>query len=162
MSLLDHWVTESALSAADRKALPDSAFVFPSKRSYPIHDKAHAVNALARSSGKPEEAAVRAAVHARYPALKEALREDWSERAREAAAEARRHGWKDLGMETQRGIAGQVNSAIDSGMSTKRALAHVAGRQKLPTNHVKMLHDLHGNPRSFGVTNEVGGGYGRI
>jgi hypothetical protein len=54
------------LSTAARKALPSSAFVFPEKApgsgSYPIPDRAHAVDALSRASGKPEEAAVRAAV----------------------------------------------------------------------------------------------------
>lgn len=60
----------STLSAAERKALPASAFVFPSKRAYPIHDLAHARDALARSSGKPEAAAVRAAVYRRYPQLR--------------------------------------------------------------------------------------------
>ena len=57
----------SKLSTAQRKALPSSAFVFPGKRAYPIHDKAHARDALARSSGKPEAAVVRAAVRKRYP-----------------------------------------------------------------------------------------------
>ena len=60
----------SVLDTAERKALPASAFVFPSKRAYPIHDLAHARNALARSSGKPEEAVVRAAVYRKYPALR--------------------------------------------------------------------------------------------
>lgn len=59
----------STLSAAARKALPASAFVFPGKRAYPIHDKAHARNALARSAGKPEHAAVVAAVRKRFPDL---------------------------------------------------------------------------------------------
>lgn len=55
------------LSATARNALPSSAFVFPSTRRYPIHNANHARDALARSSGKPEEAAVRAAVKKRYP-----------------------------------------------------------------------------------------------
>lgn len=59
----------STLSAAARKALPASAFVFPGKRAYPIHDRAHARNALARSAGKPEHAVVVAAVRKRYPDL---------------------------------------------------------------------------------------------
>jgi hypothetical protein len=58
------------LSAAARKRLPASAFVFPDTRSYPIHDANHARNALARAAGKPEEAAVRAAVKRRYPGIK--------------------------------------------------------------------------------------------
>ncbi len=57
------------LTTATRNALPSSAFVFPKDRSYPIHDVNHARDALARSSGKPEESAVRSAVERRYPGL---------------------------------------------------------------------------------------------
>jgi hypothetical protein len=57
------------LSTADRKALPASDFVFPDTRAYPINDEGHARDALARSSGKPEEAKVRAAVKRRYPGM---------------------------------------------------------------------------------------------
>jgi hypothetical protein len=57
----------AALSYKRRKAMPPGAFVFPKEKRYPIHDRAHAANALARSSGKPEEATVRAAVCKRYP-----------------------------------------------------------------------------------------------
>lgn len=59
----------SVLTTAARKNLPASDFAIPGERSYPIHDLAHARDALARSSGKPEEAKVRAAVYKRYPAL---------------------------------------------------------------------------------------------
>lgn len=55
------------LSTKQRNKLPDSAFVFPEDRSYPIHDESHARNALARSAGKPEHAKVVAAVKRRYP-----------------------------------------------------------------------------------------------
>lgn len=61
-----------ALTAAERKHLPDSAFALPGRR-YPIHNESHARNALARVSenGTPEEQAkVRAAVHRRYPGIK--------------------------------------------------------------------------------------------
>lgn len=61
---------ERKLSYKQKKNLPDSAFVFPKERKYPIHDEAHAKNALARSSGKPEEKKVRAAVYKKYPSLK--------------------------------------------------------------------------------------------
>jgi hypothetical protein len=58
------------LSGSQRAALPASAFVFPDKApgsgSYPIPDRAHAVDALARAAGKPEEAAVRRAVCAKF------------------------------------------------------------------------------------------------
>ncbi len=62
------------LNAEERNALPDSAFALPGRR-YPIHDLAHARNALARvaANGTPQEkAAVRAAVYRRYPRLKPA------------------------------------------------------------------------------------------
>lgn len=65
------------LTYQQRKRLPKSAFVFPSKApgpgSYPIHDRRHAINALARVSqhGTPaEKAAVRRAVYSRYPGLR--------------------------------------------------------------------------------------------
>jgi hypothetical protein len=62
-------LSKATLSAAGRKSLPGSAFVFPKEKRYPIHDRAHAANALARSSGKPEAATVRRVVCARYPDL---------------------------------------------------------------------------------------------
>ena len=58
------------LTAAERKKLPAHAFAIPSKRAYPIHDKAHARDALARVSeyGTPgEKAQVKRAVAQRYP-----------------------------------------------------------------------------------------------
>lgn len=66
----------ATLSAKKRKALPDSAFALPGRR-YPIHDIAHARNALARvaQNGTPAEiAAVKRAVYRRYPSLRSADR----------------------------------------------------------------------------------------
>ena len=57
------------LTSKERKSLPKTAFVFPETRRYPIHDKAHARDALARASGKPEEEAVRRAVLRKYPSI---------------------------------------------------------------------------------------------
>ncbi|MGW2398514.1 hypothetical protein ACWCYY_18370 [Kitasatospora sp. NPDC001664] len=62
----------SKLSAQGRKHVKAENFALPGRR-YPIHDRSHAVNALARVSqyGTPaEKAAVRAAVYRKYPALK--------------------------------------------------------------------------------------------
>lgn len=62
------------LTALGRKHIAPSNFVFPKEKKYPIHDIAHARNALARVSqfGTPEEKAkVRAAVYHKYPSLKE-------------------------------------------------------------------------------------------
>ena len=57
------------LSTKARKKLSPAAFVFPDEKRYPIHDESHARNALARASGKSEEAKVRAAVRAKYPGI---------------------------------------------------------------------------------------------
>ena len=70
---IEETVQKAALTAAGRKALPKGAFVFPAKApgsgSYPIHDRGHAIAALARSKGKPEEGAVHAAVCKRFKDL---------------------------------------------------------------------------------------------
>lgn len=68
------------LNAASRKALPKTSFAVPSKAgspqgkaqggSYPIPDESHARNALARSSGKPVAATVKAAVKKKFPGIK--------------------------------------------------------------------------------------------
>lgn len=57
------------LTTKARKKIPTSEFALPPDR-YPINDASHAKNALARSSGKPEEGKVRAAVYRRFPELK--------------------------------------------------------------------------------------------
>ena len=62
------------LTSKRRKELPSSSFVFPDEREYPIHDKAHARNALARVAqhGTPaEKAKVRAAVRRKYPGIEQ-------------------------------------------------------------------------------------------
>jgi hypothetical protein len=60
------------LKASRRSKLPKSSFALPGKRAYPINDRAHAANALARVAqhGTPsQKKAVRARVCARYPSL---------------------------------------------------------------------------------------------
>ena len=57
------------LTYAEREELPKADFVFPKTRRYPIEDAAHARDALARSSGKPEHAAVVAAVKSKFPEI---------------------------------------------------------------------------------------------
>lgn len=58
------------LTYRGRQQLADSEFAIPEKRAYPIHDKAHARNALARvhQYGTPsEQKEVCGAVADRYP-----------------------------------------------------------------------------------------------
>ncbi len=59
------------LTAKARKAIPSKDFALPGGR-YPIEDKSHARNALARVSGNgtpAEKAAVRAKVHSKFPGI---------------------------------------------------------------------------------------------
>lgn len=78
------------LTAKARHSLPKSAFVFPEREGYPIHDLAHARNALARASGKPEEAQVKAAVYRRYPELKRTQESAMSQTTRWVEREGQR------------------------------------------------------------------------
>lgn len=64
------------LTSKARQKLSSSQFALPGRGegkggkgsgSYPIPDKSHARNALARASGKPIAGKVRAAVHRKYP-----------------------------------------------------------------------------------------------
>jgi hypothetical protein len=60
----------AVLTAKARKKIPKGEFAIPGERAYPIQDKNHARNALARVSqhGSPsEKKRVRAAVHKKYP-----------------------------------------------------------------------------------------------
>jgi hypothetical protein len=60
------------LTTKDRKKLSKKSFALPGKRKYPIPDKAHARNALARvaKNGTPaEQKKVRAAVKKRFPSI---------------------------------------------------------------------------------------------
>lgn len=65
------------LSYSQRKNMGSNEFAVPSKRKggkggYPIEDKAHARDALARVANKSPalRAKVRAAVHRKYPSIK--------------------------------------------------------------------------------------------
>jgi hypothetical protein len=60
------------LTTKDRKKLSKKSFALPGKRKYPIPDKAHARNALARvaQNGTPaEQKKVKAAVKKRFPSI---------------------------------------------------------------------------------------------
>jgi hypothetical protein len=60
------------LSSKDREKLTKKSFALPGRRKYPIPDKAHARNALARVAqhGTPaEKKKVKAAVQKRFPGI---------------------------------------------------------------------------------------------
>jgi hypothetical protein len=76
IAVVDRWLQEeetmAKLTYGERKKLKTSTFAIPSERKYPIPDKSHARNALARVSqfGSPaEKAKVRAAVHRKFPSI---------------------------------------------------------------------------------------------
>jgi hypothetical protein len=61
------------LTSKQRDRMSKSTFAIPSRRAYPIPDKPHAIQALARVAqhGTPaEKRQVRTAVTKRYPSLK--------------------------------------------------------------------------------------------
>lgn len=68
----------AVLNAAARRALPKADFAVPAKApgsgSYPLPNRAHAINALARSSGKPVAAVVRRKVAAKFPAIAQGMK----------------------------------------------------------------------------------------
>jgi hypothetical protein len=67
---IDHGISKSVLTAKGREKIKAKNFAMPKSKSYPIHDRAHARNALARaaqSKTKGSYSAVAAKVHAKYP-----------------------------------------------------------------------------------------------
>jgi hypothetical protein len=72
-------MTKDLSSTKNRKKLSKSSFALPGKRKYPIPDKAHARNALARvaQNGTPaEQKKVKAAVKKRFPSLGKKKKKD--------------------------------------------------------------------------------------
>jgi len=60
------------LTSAQRNALPRSDFAQPSKRKYPINDRSHARNALARVSQHgtaDEKRKIRRKIAQKYPSI---------------------------------------------------------------------------------------------
>lgn len=60
------------LTSRGRKRMKASSFALPSKRKYPINDKKHARNALARVAQHgtaSEKATVRRKVHRKFPSI---------------------------------------------------------------------------------------------
>lgn len=59
------------LTTKKRNSLPKSDFALPGKRKYPVNNKSHAENALARSANKSPavKAAVARKVHEKFPGM---------------------------------------------------------------------------------------------
>jgi len=66
----DIQLQEKELTTKARKKLPEKSFALPKKNGYPIHDKSHAQNALARVTqhgSSSEKAKVRKSVCKKHP-----------------------------------------------------------------------------------------------
>lgn len=59
----------ATLTAKKRNDLRTGQFAVPEERKFPIHDKSHARNALARASGTKYEARVKRAVYRKFPEM---------------------------------------------------------------------------------------------
>jgi SAM-dependent methyltransferase len=114
-------VDKDTLGYSKRQRLADESFAMPKERKYPIHDISHARNALARASGKPEEAKVKAAVYRKYPSLKpEKTNKDTNENQLENASAS---GGRSSGGMGDNALAGMYNmQSIVDGMDWE--LAH--------------------------------------
>jgi hypothetical protein len=67
------------LSTKDRNKLSKKSFALPGKRKYPIPDKSHARNALARvtqNGSDEDQKKVRSAVFKRFPSLRKKKKDD--------------------------------------------------------------------------------------
>lgn len=116
---MHEFLLKRKLSAEDRKKIPKGDFAIPEKApgsgSYPIADESHARNALARASGKPVEARVRAAVRRKYPNIKV---EKMSPGVPDYATEMpRERGHLDTG---RSGLAGPVTAGVTSPQDPSR------------------------------------------
>jgi hypothetical protein len=72
MKRYKYLIIEDELTYKPKQELPDTAFVFPKERKYPIPDLSHARNALARvaQNGTPEEIKkVKSAVKSKFPSI---------------------------------------------------------------------------------------------
>ena len=81
------------MKAAKRHSLPAGDFVYPAREGYPINDKAHARNALARAAQKGTRgsyATVAAKVKAKYPDIKTKGTTAKKNPAKKTAAKAKR------------------------------------------------------------------------
>lgn len=110
------------LTAKGRHQIADKNFVFPKEERYPIHDAAHARNALARASGKPEEAKVRAAVSAKFPGIdmeKKAMLEGFSDEMEKIAGFMQNLGTRIMWSPTGRTMQAIVKNPIEA---TKRGI----------------------------------------
>jgi len=107
------------LTTQQRNSLSDGAFALPEKRKYPVHDLAHARNALARVAqhGTPaEKKQVQDAVHARFPDI-----------GKEASAEVDKHA----------GIGSFLTRKLMESEAPSAYVAQVSAASGIPEDQVR-------------------------
>ena len=125
---LDMEKMAAKLNSEERNSLPDSDFVFPKERRYPIHDISHARAALRFAAGTADEATVRRAVHAKYPGI------DQQEKAAATQLEQLDNAKEEGGFAggvaggAILGTAGVLHGKSLSGMAGKGLLGVLAGQ----------------------------------
>lgn len=140
------------LTSEQRNALPSSAFALPKERRYPIHDRTHAIDALARAAGKPEEATVRAAVKRKFPGIrvKKMMRE--IQLAKSSEVDLRVPIWKDDSKQVVYGVVltpGLVDSQGDVSTAEdieKAAHAFLTEYRKHDVQHAEVTTNFDGVP----------------
>lgn len=149
----------SALTAKQRKKLPSGDFAIPPNR-YPIHDEAHARNALARVAqhGTPaEQARVKAAVKRRYPQID--IQEAYDPLQPRARRGGKRGGkwidWSGHGADFAHMSGREIQDEIDQRIKTRS----VKGDKELQTLRREIQHpDRTGpGPRTGGKKSPAAG-----
>lgn len=140
---------KAKLSSKQRGDLPKGDFVFPDKApgsgSYPIPDRSHAANALARASGKPEEAAVKAAVYRKYPDLKpDAKKSEHIEKATTLLVDEAQH--VVYGVVLSPGVEDSQGDIIDADQIEKAAHQWLVEFRKHDVQHTEVAKGDDGLP----------------
>ncbi len=137
-------VEKDELTSQGRDDIKDKNFALPAERKYPIHDLCHAKNALARASGKPEEAQVRAAVYRKYPDLKPVKKADGPRRI--ATVAVKHKGKLLMGKRRDNECwtvpGGHANPGEDSLAAARRELKEETGID-LTEEQIKPLGEMH-------------------
>jgi hypothetical protein len=141
-------VNKDALTTGGRKHIAPENFALPETKGYPIHDISHARNALARASGKPEEAKVKSAVYAKYPSLKPDVIEKGGPgsgpRPGQGGTGDRKEHEKLLSVDAMKQMSISEHEKARNDHEQKAAQAERAGDKKAAEYH-KMAAEMHGH-----------------
>lgn len=156
--IMAKWMEKAKLDTDAREHIADDNFAMPKERKYPIEDMDHAKNALARSSGKPEEEQVRAAVYRKYPSLKPVEKDEPTDPGEESdqldpdtnpSMMWRLNNWdaevmKDYGMSPMQDLIDGMDWEMASNQSNDESMAELAAEENLkqdPDHYRKLRYN---------------------